>query len=49
VQKAITDGNLDVVRLDAMKRLVAEELSVEEEQLERVRQQDKRGFRRKRP
>jgi ribosome biogenesis GTPase / thiamine phosphate phosphatase len=49
VQKAISDGDLDVVRLDAMRRLVAEELSVEEEQLERVRQQDKRGFRKKRP
>jgi len=49
VQQAIADGNLDVVRLEAMRRLVAEELSVEEEQLERVRQQDKRGFRKKRP
>ena len=49
VQKAIADGHLDIVRLEAMRRLVAEELSVEEEQLERVRQQDKRGFRKKRP
>ena len=49
VQQAIRGGHLDVVRLEAMRRLVAEELSVEEEQLEKVRQQDKRGFRRKRP
>jgi ribosome biogenesis GTPase len=49
VQQAIREGALDVVRLEAMRRLVAEELSVEEEQLERVRQQDKRGFRKKRP
>lgn len=49
VQQAIADGHLDIVRLEAMRRLVAEELSVEEEQLERVRQQDKRGFRKKRP
>ena len=49
VQQAIADGHLDVVRLESMRRLVAEELSVEEEQLERVRQQDKRGFRKKRP
>lgn len=49
VQQAIADGHLDIVRLESMRRLVAEELSVEEEQLERVRQQDKRGFRKKRP
>jgi ribosome biogenesis GTPase len=48
VQQAIADGHLDIVRLESMRRLVAEELSVEEEQLERVRQQDKRGFRKKR-
>jgi hypothetical protein len=30
-----------------MRRLVAEELHVEEEQEERVRQEDRRGFRRR--
>lgn len=49
VQQAIADGNLDVARLDAMRRLVAEEFSVEEEQVEKERQQDKRGVRKKRP
>ena len=30
-----------------MRRLVAEEFNVEEEQLERLRQEDRRGFRKK--
>lgn len=49
VLEAITDGRLARVRLDSMRRLVAEELSVEEEQVERARAQDRRGVRRKRP
>lgn len=49
VNAAITAGRLDAERLLSMRRLVAEELSVEEEQLERERHMDKRGVRRKRP
>ena len=48
VRAAIESGELDAERLESMRRLVAEELSVEEEQTERERQQDKRGFRRRR-
>jgi hypothetical protein len=33
------------VRLESMRRLVAEELNVEEEQTERERQENRRGFR----
>ena len=47
VTSAIQKGTLPVARLDAMRRLVAEELHVEEEQEERVRQEDRRGFRRR--
>jgi ribosome biogenesis GTPase len=47
VTSAIQNGTLPVARLDAMRRLVAEELHVEEEQEERVRQEDRRGFRRR--
>jgi ribosome biogenesis GTPase len=49
VREAIDEGRLAAERLDSMRRLVAEELSVEEEQTERERQQDKRGVRRRRP
>jgi hypothetical protein len=40
---------LPAVRLEAMRRLVAEELNVEEEQAERERYEDRRGFRRRKP
>jgi len=49
VQVAITEGRLAVDRLDAMRRLVAEEFDVEEEQIERLRQEDRRGFRKPKP
>lgn len=48
VNTAIAEGRLAQERLESMRRLVAEEFSVEEEQLERERQMDKRGVRRKR-
>lgn len=47
VTAAIEAGNLPAIRLESMKRLVAEEFNVEEEQVERLRQEDRRGFRRK--
>lgn len=49
VNEAIADGRLPRIRLDSMRRLVAEELSVEEEQVERERAQDRRGVRKRRP
>ena len=49
VQAAIASGALDPARLESMRRLVAEELAVEEEQTERERATDRRGFRRRRP
>jgi ribosome biogenesis GTPase / thiamine phosphate phosphatase len=49
VLAAIADGSLKEVRLTSMRRLVAEELAVEEEQVERVRAEDRRGFRRRKP
>ncbi|MEO7371253.1 MAG: ribosome small subunit-dependent GTPase A, partial [Ilumatobacteraceae bacterium] len=45
VQAAITDGLLDPLRLASMKRLVAEELALEEEQRAQLKAQDRRGFR----
>jgi ribosome biogenesis GTPase / thiamine phosphate phosphatase len=45
VQAAIADGNLDPLRLQAMKRLVAEELALEDEQRAQLKLQDRRGFR----
>ena len=48
VQQAISDGRLPAVRLESMRRLVAEEFLVEEEQVEKERQLDKRGVRKKR-
>ena len=47
VQDAISSGQLDSRRLDSMKRLVAEEASLEEEQRARLKVEDRRGFRRK--
>jgi ribosome biogenesis GTPase len=49
VTSAIAAGELPAVRLEAMRRLVAEELHVEEEQAERERHEDRRGFRRRKP
>lgn len=48
VQSAIREGRLAEGRLESMRRLVAEELSVEEEQTERERLRDRRGVRRPR-
>lgn len=47
VRRAVAEGTLDVRRLDSMKRLVAEEAALEEEQKARVRAEDRRGFRRR--
>lgn len=49
VLAAIKEGTLPLSRLMSMRQLVAEELSVEEEQIDRERAQDRRGFRRKKP
>ena len=45
VQAAIADGTLDPLRLASMKRLVAEELALEEEQRAQLKAQDRRGVR----
>ncbi len=45
VQEAIADGRLDPLRLASMKRLVAEELALEEEQRAQLKAQDRRGVR----
>lgn len=47
VNAAIADGSLPQVRLDAMRRLVAEEAALEDEQWEREKAFDKRGARRR--
>lgn len=47
VRDAVDDGRLDPRRLDSMKRLVAEEAALEEEQKARLRVEDRRGFRRR--
>ena len=47
VNAAIAAGHLERVRLDSMRRLVAEELALEEEQTEREKAFDKRGMRRR--
>jgi ribosome biogenesis GTPase len=49
VQAAIAEGTLDPRRLDSMKRLVAEEAALEEEQWARDKAADKRGRRKPRP
>jgi ribosome biogenesis GTPase / thiamine phosphate phosphatase len=49
VHAAIEAGTLDPRRLDAMTRLVAEELSIEEEQRAWLKTQDRRGVRKRRP
>ena len=48
VRAAIDEGDIPAERLESMRRLVAEELAVEEEQAERERATDRRGFRRPR-
>jgi ribosome biogenesis GTPase len=48
VRAAIETGALSSVRLLAMERLVAEEAAVEDEQRERERTEDRRGFRKRR-
>lgn len=47
VRQAVGAGELDMRRLDSMKRLVAEEASLEDEQRARLKVEDRRGFRRK--
>ncbi len=49
VQAAIAEGRLDPRRLEAMKRLVAEEHALEEEQRAWEKAQDRRGVRRAAP
>jgi ribosome biogenesis GTPase len=49
VRRAVADGLVDVRRVDSMKRLVAEEAALEEEQKARSKVEDRRGFRRTRP
>jgi ribosome biogenesis GTPase len=49
VNAAVADGRLDLRRLDSMKRLVAEEAVLEEEQRAQEKALDKRGVRRPRP
>lgn len=49
VRRSIEAGRLDPRRLDAMKRLVAEEAALEEEQWAWEKAQDRRGVRRRRP
>ncbi|MCB0998975.1 MAG: ribosome small subunit-dependent GTPase A [Acidimicrobiales bacterium] len=49
VQAAIAAGALDPRRLEAMKRLVAEEAALEDEQWAWEKAQDRRGVRRSRP
>ncbi len=49
VSAAIANGSLDPRRLEAMKRLVAEEHALEDEQRAWERAQDRRGVRKQRP
>ena len=49
VREAIETGSLRPERLESMRRLVAEEASVEEELVHRQRQSSRRGFRRPKP
>lgn len=46
VQEAIENGSLPQIRLESMRRLVAEEASIEEEQRDREKSFDRRGSRR---
>jgi ribosome biogenesis GTPase len=49
VNAAVIAGKLDPRRLDSMKRLVAEEAELEEEQKARLKVEDRRGFRKRKP
>ena len=49
VSGAVREGSLDPRRLDSMKRLVAEEAALEEEQKARLKVEDRRGFRKRKP
>ena len=49
VRRSVLDGLIDSRRLDSMKRLVAEEAALEEEQKSRLKVEDRRGFRRRKP
>lgn len=49
VQSAIAAGRLDPARLDSLKKLVAEEAALEDEQRAREKVMDRRGYRRPRP
>lgn len=48
VNAAVESGGLDVRRLESMKRLVAEEAAIEDEQRAREKSMDRRGMRRPR-
>ncbi|MFZ9629239.1 MAG: ribosome small subunit-dependent GTPase A [Ilumatobacteraceae bacterium] len=48
VNSAVAAGTLDVRRLESMKRLVAEEAAIEDEQRAREKSMDRRGMRRPR-
>jgi ribosome biogenesis GTPase len=48
VRSAVEAGSLDARRLESMKRLVAEEAALEDEQRARLKVEDRRGFRRRR-
>jgi ribosome biogenesis GTPase len=47
IREAIDSGRLDRRRVESMKRLVAEEAALEEEQRARTKVEDRRGFRRR--
>ncbi|MFM8380872.1 MAG: hypothetical protein ACKOA6_02600 [Actinomycetota bacterium] len=47
IRAAIDAGRLDRRRVESMKRLVAEEAALEEEQRARTKVEDRRGFRRR--
>ena len=47
VQAAVQAGDLDARRLESMKRLVAEEAALEDEQKARLKVEDRRGFRKR--
>lgn len=49
VNEAVVDGRLDLRRLDSMKRLVAEEAALEDEQRAQEKAMDRRGVRRPKP
>lgn len=49
VRRAVEEGTIDPRRLESMKRLVAEEAALEEEQRARLKVEDRRGFRRRKP